>query len=445
MKTVKIGVILLALLLAAMAVVPMVSAAGVQTNESLDGTTREVSTYSTEHQIPSDYLKDSKPAQWLPESDMINIVISQKSLEKFNQNEQAGILNIPLSYLDLKTTFLNSKENPSIYIETTLGQGESVALVRMPRQMYEMFADTSKDGNISLPTDYFVRYYENVNDLKSHMKFDGNTIQVLPSEKYAVSKISIESENSKASGNLPVPNAAGIHVNPAATYPRMFEFREPYTRVSSSTSYDYCIGQITPNSWSLLGSASDQFDIYQEREYRFNSNEAIEIVAQYHDRNLGGDIVIYPTLYRSGTQYPINTSQWTVWSGYLYVDKNSIPHAYGYHVSFSGGYYYISFEDMNTLQFVKSYQATAATGTTTFTNLWGSSEYRQRAAPTTNTFSATTKPVSDEWARILNGDWKKPNLVWQHQSPGSSVSYVSVQTQFDTSGNLITRSYGQYP
>lgn len=443
MKPVKYGVILLVLLLAAMAMVPMVSAEE-QTSGTLDVAIPVTSANSTVHQIPADYLKDSKPAQWIPESDMINIVISQKSLEKFSPDKQSGIINIPVSYLDMKTTFLNSKENPNIYAENTIGQGDSIALVRMPRQMYEMFAKNSNTGLISLPEDYFVRYYENVSDLKNHLKVNGTSLQVLPSEKYPAASVSAESGSRATIGHLPVPNATGTIMSPATTYPQMFEYREHYNR-QASTNYDYCIGEITPYSWTLLGSALDQFDIYQEREYRFNSNEAIEIVAQYRDRNQGGDIVLYPTLYRNGASTPISPSQWTVWSDYLAVDKNNIPHTYGYHVYFSGGYYYIGFEDMSTLQWVKSYQATAATGTTSFTELWGSSEYRQRAAPTTNTFSATTNPVIDEWARILNGNWQKPNLVWQHLSPGSSVSYVSVQTLFDSSGNLITRSYGQYP
>jgi hypothetical protein len=421
-------------LLAAMVIVPMVSAAE-----------QMVSASPTGHQIPSDYLKDSKPAQWLPESDMVNIVISQRSLEKFNQEKQTGIITIPVSYLDLKTTFTNSKENPYVYSENTIGSDEGIALIRMPRQMYEMYVLDAKDGNLSLPADYFIRYYENRTDLNAHFKADGASAQVLSSEKYPLSKISAGGETNVVSGILPVNKVSGINVNPAVTYPQFFGFWENYNKISSSTNYDYCIGQITPNSWTLTGSALDQFDVFQEREYKFNSGEAIEVVAKYRDRNLGGDIVLYPTLYRSGSQYPISDSQWTSWNGYLSVNKNTIPHAYGYHVYFSGGYYTIGIEDMNTLQWIGTYQATAASGTSSFTYMSGSSEYRQRSAPTTNTFSATTNPVIDQYARILNGAWKAPNQVWQHVPRGSSVSYVDVQTQFDSSGNLITRSSGHYP
>ena len=179
MKLVKLSVVLLALLLAAIAVVPMVSAVEQIVSASPAG-----------HQIPSDYLKDSKPAQWLPESDMVNIVISQRSLEKFNQEKQTGIINIPVFYLDLKTTFTDSKENPYVYTENTIGSDEGIALIRMPRQMYEMYVLNAKDGNLSLPADYFIRYYENQADLNSHFKAEGNSVQVLPSEKYPLSKIS---------------------------------------------------------------------------------------------------------------------------------------------------------------------------------------------------------------------------------------------------------------
>ncbi|MGB7787221.1 hypothetical protein [Methanoregula sp.] len=429
----KWSVALLALLLAAMAMIPMVSA-GEQV----------VSASPVGHQIPTDYLKDSKPAQWLPESDMVNIVISQRSLEKFGQGKLTGIITIPVSYIDLKTTFTNSKENPYVYTENSIGSDEGIALIRMPGQMYEMYVLAAKDGKLSLPADYFVRYYENRTDLNNHFKADGNSVQVLPSEKYPLPKISSGVGTDVSPEILPVQKPSGISVSPAVTYPQFFGFWENYNRISS-TNYDYCIGQITPNSWTLSGSALDQFDIFQEREYKFNSGEAIEVVTKYRDRNQGGDIVLFPTLYRSGSTDPITPSQWTVWGDYLPVATNSIPHAFGYHVYFSGGYYYIAFEDMNTLQFVKSYQATAASGTSSFTYLSGSSEYRQKAAPTTNTFSATTNPVVDQWVRVLNGAWQAPNLAWQHVTRGSGVSYVDVQTQVDSSGNIITRSSGHYP
>ncbi len=439
----KLGVILLALLLAAMAMVPCVSAADEQMINSRDSGNVNLSAAPVDRQIPSDYPQNSKPAEWLSESDMINIVISQKTLGLSSQDKQEDLITIPVSYLNLNKTFTISKEQPSIFTERTLESNEGIVLVRMPRQMYARFIANARDGEISLPVDYFCRLYENSSDLYSHFMVDGNTMKVLPSEKYPLHKTPVENVPESKLVN-PAAVLSSDKINSLLSYPQMFAFREYYNRIYS-TSYDYCIGQITPSSWTLLGSGLDQFDVFQEREYRFNSNEAIEIVTKYRDRNMGGDIIITPALYRSGATYPITPGQWAVWGGDVAVDKNNLPHAFGYHVQFGGGYYFVDIEDMNTMIFTNSYAATAAAGTSSFTDLWGSSEYRQNTAPTTNTFSATTNPVIDEWAHILNGAWQKPNQVWYHNPPGSSVSYVSVTTTFDGSGNLITRSYGHYP
>jgi hypothetical protein len=435
----KIGVVLLALLLAGMAIVPIVSAG----TENIIPVTPDGGIISyPHHEIPSDYPQNSKPAQWLSESDMINIVISQETLEKFGQDKQSGIITIPVSYLDLKNTFKTTLEKPSFFTESSLKPDDGILLMRMPKQMYERFVKDAQNGKLSLPAEYFFRYYENSSDLSSHIKVEGNTLQVLPSDKYPLRTISKDSVSDSQLVN-PASVVSSAKTSTVLSYDVLYQARQYFNRISS-TSYNYCIGQIRPYSWSLLGSGLDQFDVFQEREYRFNSNEAIEIVAKYRDRNQGGDIIIFPALYRSGAQYPITPSQWTSWGGNVPVDKNNLPHAFGYHVQFSGGYYYVNFQDMNTMNWINSYIATAGTGTTSFIELWGSSEYRQRSAPTTNTFSATTNPVMDEWAHILNGDWKKPNQVWKYVSPQTS-SYVSVTKTFDGSGNLITRSYGHYP
>jgi hypothetical protein len=431
MRLRKNGVVLLSLLVAAMAMVPMVSAG-----------TNAASAAAPAHEIPSDYPNDSRTAQWLSESEMINIVISQETLEKFGQDKQSGIITIPVSYLDLKTTFTNSKEYSSFFTENSMRADDGIVLLRMPKQMYSRFIDDSPDGKLSLPDEYFFRYYENSSDLYSHIKADGNVLKVYPSEKYPIAKkLTVSPLESPLANSASVVLPLGTSA--VLTYPQMFEAREYYNRIGS-TNYDYCIGQITPESWTLLGSALDQFDIFQEREYRFNSNEAVEIVAKYRDRNQGGDIILFPAVYRSGAAEPLPSNQWTIWGGEVGVDKNDLPHAFGYHVQIYSGYYYIVFEDMETLDWLDPYLVPTAAGTSSFTDLWGSSEYRQKAAPTTNSFSASTNPVIDEWARILNGDWRKPNQVWNYVGPETD-SYVSVLKTFDLSGNLITRSYVDYP
>jgi hypothetical protein len=435
----KISIALLAVFLAAMVMVPLANAG---TGNSISVASDGGAVSDPHHEIPSDYPQDSRVAQWLPESAMINIVISQRTLEKFDQEKQSGIITLPVSSLDLKTAFVSTPEKPSFFIESSLKPAEGIVLLRLPKDMYNRFISESYDGKLSLPVDYFFRYYENTSDLDSHIVAHGNTLQILPSNNYPLKPVSASSI-SEQQGLAPASAVSAMKTSTVLSYPQMFEARRYFNRISS-TNYNYCIGQITPYSWSLTGSALDQFDVFQEREYRFNSNEAIEIVTKYRDRNQGGDIIITPALYRSGASSPIAPGQWTSWGGEIPVDKNNLPHAYGYHVQFSGGYYYINFEDMNTMNWINSYVATAASGTSSFIELWGSSEYRQRSAPTTNTFSATTNPVKDEWARILNGNWMKPNQVWNYVS-SQTAGYVTVTKSFDGSGNLITVSNGHYP
>ncbi len=418
----KIVIALLALLLAGAVMVPCVSAA--------------------EHHLTSDYPQDSKMAEWLSESDMINIVLSQKTIEKSGLEKQQGIITIPIAYLETKTNFISTKDHPSFSIESALKPDEGIVLIRMPEQMYKRFTSNAKDGKLSLPEDHFARYYENSSDLYSHLKTDGNTLQVLPSEKYSLRKITERSDSEEPGDGLSV--ISPTNVKAVLSYPQFFEERRYYDRIDSNENFNYCIGQITPDSWTLLGSALDKFDIFQEREYRFNSNEAIEIVVKYRDRNQGSDILIFPALYRSGASEQIPESAWEVYTGPVGVDKNNLPHAYGYHVQFSGGYYYIDIEDMDTMNFIRSYSATAAAGTSSFTDLWGSSEYRQNEAPTTNTFSATTNPVIDEWVYVVNDDWRKPEDAWEYVEP-SFDDYVRVTKTWSSSGDLITRSYVEYP
>jgi len=454
MKTLKIGVILLALLLAAMTMVPMVSAGEPVSPASTIAITNGTSYNMPQHYLPPDYLKDSKPTQWLPESDMINIVISQKSLEKFNQNTQTGIINIPVSYLDLKTTFLNTTENPSVYTENTIGQNERIALVRMPRQMYESFINDSKDGYISLPADYFVRYYTNVADLKSHTQKVGESVQITPSSEYPVPALEVGSNNAPKSSlksertvsSSPSSANAG-RVSPLTT-PGTYDQWARTWRISP-TNYDYCIGQINPYSWYLGGTGADLFQLLAEREYAFDNNEAMEITAQFYDRNDGAGIKLFPAFYHSNAQYPIDPSQWNVWSTPIALSANDLPHAYGYHVQItnSGQYIQVSFEDMNTLQWIKTYVASTESTATSFTELRGSSEYEQYNVPSTDTFSETTNPVIDQWAHDSNG-WHNPTAVWQTplvMNPPTSPGYVSVVPSTDSSGDILTVSSAHYP
>lgn len=435
----KTGIALLALLLSAMVIVPCVSAVDENVNSSGNSGIIEQFSDIAQSQLPSDNSQDSKPAKGLPETDMINIVLSQKTIENFGSGERPGIISIPVTYLETKTNFITTKEKPSFLTERTLQSDDGIVLIRMPMQMYERFVKKAQGGKLSLPADYYARYYENSSDMNSHLEADGNNLQVLPSEKYPLRKFTEEIDpDPDAEESEPVTSP--IKSSAVLSYPMKFEERRYYDVMDSMSSndYDYCIGQITPDTWELGGSANDEFDVMQEREYRFDSGEAIEIVVKYFDRDHNGIIELYPALYRNGAEDPVLPGEWNQYYGKIPVYSNDIPHAWGYHVEIYGGYYYVSLQDMVTDVWY-SYAEPTAAGTSSFIELWGSSEYVQRAAPTTNTIEAKTDPVIDEWIHQDQGDvWLEPNEVWEYED-WFKDSYVKV-TKAWSSGDLITRS-----
>ena len=440
----KQGLVLLALLLAAIAMVPMVNAAE-SANPAVPGQP------ATEfHTITSDYLKDAKPAPRVPESEMMTMVISQKTLGKFGNSDKSDIITLPVGFLIADTSFTVTKETPDISIENGLtASTQNIVLIRIPKEMFKQFVQNAHDGKIALPGPYFFRYYENLGDLKSHMKRDGDTLQFLPGNKYPLQDnpgISDTGMKIASSSRVQIPESGpGLvpRVNSVSDeiLPHLFEARERAQRTYPDQNYNYCIGQIRPVSWTLLGAGSDQFDLYQEREYKFNSNEEIEIVVNFNDRDHNGIIRLYPATWRSGAVEQLNESEYILFPGYVPIDKNNLPHSYGYHVQFDSGVYYIDFEDMETLEFIKRYMVTSAPGTSSFTILSGSSEYRRRSPPTTNTFEATTI-AKDEWARKVNDYYfQYASNVWSPISPVTD-QYVSVSPdtnngRYTTTSNVV--------
>jgi len=440
----KTGVVLLALLLAGMAVVPVVSAE-VQANN------RDLGTTSIEHhKISDDYLKDSKPAEWLPESEMITFVISQKTVGKLDQNKNEELINIPIEYLNSKSAFSNYNGIPSFYLENDLAKNEKIVLIRMPQQMYEQLIKSSHNGKLSLPENYFFRYYENISDLYSHIERDGNTLKIHPSDKYPIDDDStlLNVVKTTTAASSQTAGTAGRSVSGSyslldETLPYMYAAREHAVRTHTDQNYDYCIGQTKPFSWTLLGSGSDQFTIFQEREYKFNSNEEIEIVVKHSDRNGAGNLDLFPATWRSGAQTQLSPSDYIQFPGYIPIDKNDLPHSYGYHVMFASGRYTIAFEDMETLDWLSPYIVSSAAGTTSFTELKGSSEYDRRSTPTTNSFEATTV-VRDEWARIIGDSYfQYASNTWTQITPMTD-QFVSVSLNTDN-GRYTTTSHAAYP
>jgi len=110
------------------------------------------------------------------------------------------------------------------------------------------------------------------------------------------------------------------------------------------------------------------------------------------------------------------------------LDPSNFPQAFGYHVQISNGKYYITFEYMNNLTFTSAYIYNDQDNpSTTFTEFSGSSEFQQITSPITDTFSASTTPVIDQWAHdaTLNS-WRKPTNVWQYETAVTNEIFTNV-------------------
>ncbi len=453
MKTRKFGTILLAFMLVMMAIIPIVSAIEPATNTLI--TDSAVSTDVQHHNIPYNYLENSQPAKFLPESKMTNIIISQKTLEKSGQNEKSALIKIPAEYLDLNSGFTKTTGSTSYYVEKGINSNDGIVLLRMPTQFYNTFIEESHGEDLTLPSTYFYRFYSNIDDLNSHMIKDNESVKITPSSQYPVAgllddghnlitaqKTALNEVSASSSTSLSTDEWALLASSDYAEYLQWASATK-----KTSTNYKYCIGQIRPYSWLLSGSSSDLFKLFAEREYKFSNNEAIEMVASFKDRNSGGGIRLYPAYYRSGSGDPILPTQWYYYPEPVVIDPNDIPHAYGYHVqlAYSGQYVQVNYEDMETFQWTDNFFVQAATPISSFTQLDGSSEYTQTNAPSTGTFSELTSPVIDEWLIDTGNNWAKPIDVWNTPTPSAIRPYVNVSTSWDGYGNLITVSSAHYP
>ena len=172
MKIPGFRIILLMLVLVSLAIVPMVSGEN-QTN-SVQATPNPCGVPSAPaHCIPPSYFKDSKPATPLSESEMINIIISGQTFERFAGVKQPGILAVPLSYLDFSANFTNSTSSPTWHYEKNLAPDKPVAVIRMSGKMYDRMVSMSDGKNLELPVSVYVRQYSNLTNLHAQIEPDG--------------------------------------------------------------------------------------------------------------------------------------------------------------------------------------------------------------------------------------------------------------------------------
>lgn len=445
----KTVVVLLALLLAAMAMVPMVSA----TEQNAIGAKDSEWKYPgvPEHYLPPEYFKEAKPATALPESEMINLVFSEKTLNSFRKDDQAGIISIPVTRLTLNSQFTESKIWQNRYVENDIKPDDAVVLVRMPRSMYDRFITTSKEGMVMVPASYFARYYKNLEELDAKVQPDGNSVIITPSADPALAEktnvsVTVQKQQDVASSLRLARSTLMSAQGPNTSHHKWIFFSPMY-----DNTFDYCIGQITPDSWSVSGN-NDKYYAPQEREYYLNDGrqDAIEIVVNYDHWSYWPNTVIslFPAIYddHANEPTPLEDARYeSKGPGIMLLDSSTFPKAFGYHVQILDGKYYTTFEFMNNLTFTSTYIYNDQDNpSTSFTEWSGSSEFRQITSPITDTFSAATTPIIDQWVYDASVDsWKKPDYVWQYASAVTDEIFTNIYWSHGGSNfdELLTSSY----
>lgn len=434
----KLSVVLLALSLAAIAMGPCVSAADPMENFQMS--IQPIDDDLRNHHVMPDYYRDAKILEPLSESEMLTVVVSQKTLGISSSDKKPELVSVPPSMLDVESSDTEILDNPDIRYEKSLDPVSGVVLIRMPKTLYHAFVVSSEEKNVELPTGSFCRFYDSLEDMNNHMQTKKGRLEFTTDDKRHIAASHVQT--------LPqVKETSAISKSSLKTLTdNWFVERVNFKRINTGTSYDYCIGQIQPELAYFSGQ-QDQFYIPQEREYVLNNQDTIEIVVNYdHLVYPSGAVVLFPQIYDNGVMKNLSTYE-NQGAGIIPLDPSTFPHAYGYHVLLANSRFYIGFIDMDTTSWYPTYvYYDADNPSTSFTNLYGSSEYNQMTQPVHDQFVAWTNPVIDEWAReLVTGTWRYPNQVWQADVPAQDpdVDYVHIGTEWENN-NLITYSYADY-
>ena len=133
-----------------------------------------------EHHIPPEYWANASPATPLTESEMITIILAESTLSTPGHDTPPGIVEIPLSRLNLSSRFMKSDEYENWYTQTDLNSDEPVVLIRMPQTMYGRHIAMSRNETFSLPETSFCRFFQNLSDLNTHIRRNRDGVRILP-------------------------------------------------------------------------------------------------------------------------------------------------------------------------------------------------------------------------------------------------------------------------
>jgi len=123
-----------------------------------------------EHYISPEYFRNaSPPSPSRPESEMITIVISQRTFDQLSLGKRSGIIRVPVEYLDFKKNFVNSTAYPTWHFENGLTQHDRISIIRMPVTMYDRLIQEVPGNYLDLSVSSFVQQHDSVYALRQKL------------------------------------------------------------------------------------------------------------------------------------------------------------------------------------------------------------------------------------------------------------------------------------
>jgi len=390
MKRMKVGVMLLALLLAAMAMVPMVSASENQNSSTLEGfATPDFSTQEITTTPP------------LSESDMIYILFPENWVLENDMSEIPGYIELPYGQNQAITAKNSSLSSIRYYVPVPIQNNQRVSLLKMPKKMFEVITALN-NTELQVPSTYFTHY---------------------TNESIAIKKLNtvIKSDLASTATIYPAQRTA------TASYPIHGQWAHFYPRSSYTTNLNHLSGTISPSTWTTNGQDGA---IYQEREIYLNNNDVVELILYYRYTALyGRQVFLGATVYDNGVA---QSSPQTMW-----IDASSM-HSFNYDFIATGGHYYIWYQDRSTSTTWQADYNDSNDPSTYITRITGSSEvYTDN--PAQYTFNAITTAITDTVDGTTGGSSLLSAQAFYFYAPSGDGIYS--QTTDNSNSNFIITSH----
>jgi hypothetical protein len=404
----KTGIIMLALLLAAM--VPIVSAE--QSSGMMNGTLsrpesdavnvvtlqklpafqpgiNDKLSYEEEHQL----IKNYSPSPPVSESDMVQVIFSKAWLLQNDQDPRPDMVQVTFPETWLK--------NPVVK------EDEAIVMLRVPKRMLEL-DNTCKDSGLIT-----VSYPENM--FEGFLNLTDKNVTIQERQKAAETRL-------HRSINQAVPAIQEIY-NKTGTKDIDKQVRAWYQR-NTGYSVSKVIGSLDPTSYSNSG---ESFRNYNEREiYLDRSGDIIEFISDFTDT--GGEYA-WVAVYDEGT--------WSTAWNWLNIEVTGTLQQINYHFYITNGVYELWLQDTSSGTWYSNSYTDTDNPSTRVNWLVGSTEVDTMGG-ISNYFRTETNPIRDD-ATYTGSSWYSPQTTFEFNSYSSDEQYVYITAGFDGSGRLASQ------